>query len=143
MFKKNNKNKINYFFSAKVLAFLGFCLIIAISLPLSKSINKHYKISKEIKDLEREIKNMEDKNNNLNKLIKFIGSDEFADKQARLNLNYKKEGEEVVIIKNKEEAQNEKISSVNATANSQPDNNQKENLINNSNVIKWLKYFIK
>jgi cell division protein FtsB len=142
MFKKNKKNKNNRFFKTEILALLGFGLIIAISFPLSKSISKHYTISKEIKDLEQEIKNMENKNNNLNKLIKFIGSDEFAEKQARLNLNYKKEGEEVVIIKDKETLQSEKTDPSSISDNSF--NNSEENIKNvDSNLKKWFKYFIK
>jgi cell division protein FtsB len=140
MFKRNRNNKIKNYFSTKILAFLGFILIIAISYPLSKSISKHYKINQEIRGLEQEIKNMEEKNNSLNKLIKFIGSDEYVDKQARLNLNYKKEGEEVVVIKNKEEIQTEKKDN----SLKSPENiNDQENSNNNSNISKWLKYFIK
>jgi hypothetical protein len=86
---------------------------------------------------------MEDKNNNLNKLIKFIGSDEFAEKQARLNLNYKKEGEEVVIIKDKDAPQNEKTDSESISINSQNNDLAENNKSGVKNLKKWLKYFIK
>ncbi len=143
MLKKNKKDSIRRYLNPKIMAIFGFILIIGISYPLSKTVSKHYKINKEIKELELEIKNIEDKNNNLNKLMKFIQSDEFADKQARLNLNYKKAGEEVLVIKNKEELASEKNDIITDNSRALDAEYKLNNSSRNSNFGKWLKYFIK
>jgi len=70
----------------------------AIGYPLAKNIAKQYGINGEIKDLEKEISGVESKNSELKGLIDYLGSDQFAEEQARLNLNYKKKGEEVLVI---------------------------------------------
>ena len=119
-------------------------IIIAISYPLSKNISQQYKINDEIKDLQKEINNLESDNDDLSKLIKFLESDQFADRQARLNLNLKKEGEEVVVIKNMDETPN--------SSGSNPDNNGNISATGNlknaqkknqwfGNLYKWLNYF--
>ena len=81
-----------------VLAVLGLIIIVAISLPLARNLSKRYTINKEINNLKNEITGLQNKNEELAKLLDYLDSDEFAEEQARLNLNYQKEGEEMVIV---------------------------------------------
>lgn len=83
-------------------------IIILISIPMAKNVSKRYDINKEIEKLQAEIKEMEKKNNELSKLADYLESDQFITEQAKLNLNYKNPGEEMVVIKDKD-AENIKI----------------------------------
>ncbi|KKQ59805.1 MAG: Septum formation initiator [Parcubacteria group bacterium GW2011_GWE2_38_18] len=98
------KNKNNFFlsflFKQSVLTVIGLVLLVAISIPLAKNLSRRYRINNEISQLDKEIQEIEKKNTDLQKLIKYLESDQFAEEQARMNLGLKKEGESVAIVKN-------------------------------------------
>ncbi|MCK4539691.1 septum formation initiator family protein [Candidatus Parcubacteria bacterium] len=89
-------------FHRAAISLIGLVVIIFISIPLARNASKRYNINKEVVKLEEEINRLKDKNGELGNMIDYLKSDQFIDEQARLNLNYKKEGEELVVIKNKE-----------------------------------------
>ncbi|MFH1233462.1 MAG: septum formation initiator family protein [Patescibacteria group bacterium] len=99
-----NRNRKNFIYrlvlSQKFLALLGLVVIILISFPLVKNVSRGYKVNQEIKELEKEITNLESKNSNFKDLISYLESDQFVEEQARLKLGLKKEGEAVAVIKN-------------------------------------------
>lgn len=131
--KEKDKNRISLFWGQLILTFIGLAMLAIILFPLIKNINKQYAVNREIKDLQREISSLEKNNQDLLKLIDFMESDQFVIEQARLKLNYKKEGEDVVIIKSKEDVIKEKMSMFES-------NEKNENL---TNPQRWLRYFIK
>ncbi len=92
------KNKYRFIANQIVIFVCGFIILILISIPLSKNIAKRMEVNKEIKDLEGEIAGIENKNNQLDDLVTYLKSDNFAEEQARLNLGLKKPGEEVAVI---------------------------------------------
>lgn len=102
MGKKKPNIFIRIFFNPKVFALGLLALLVAISIPISKNISKRYTIDQEIKDLEKEIEELEAGNRNLKKMIDYLESDQFAEEQARLKLGLKKPGEEVVVIDEEE-----------------------------------------
>jgi len=105
MLNRNNKNSgRRKLFNQKILALVGVVVIILISVPLAKNISQRYKIDQEIKELENEIAELESKNKNLNKAIDYLGSNQFIEEQARLQLGLKKQGEEAAVIKENKEA---------------------------------------
>ncbi|MDO8668029.1 MAG: septum formation initiator family protein [bacterium] len=95
--KSNNFEKI--FFNQKFLALIGLIVIILISFPFAKNSIKQYKINKEISDFKKEISALQSKNADLKNFVSYLESDQFAEEQARLNLNLKKPGEEKTVIK--------------------------------------------
>jgi cell division protein FtsL len=132
MIKRENKNFISkILYSQKFLALVGLALIVLISFPLAKSVSKRYQIDKEIKDLDKEIAEVETKNKDLKQLINYLESDQFVEEKARLNLGLKKAGENVVVIKE--------------TADVISDSSSQENQVNFSgnfsNSAKWWNYF--
>lgn len=143
MSKENLLKRI--LFNNKTVALLGLLIIAAISVPLYENIIKRYAINQEISGLQKEITSLEAKNSKLNQMIDYLESDQFVEEQARMNLNLKKEGENVVVIQNQAKDQNEN--------NSQKTSDNKEKLIYNipglekahpkivSNPEKWFKYF--
>jgi cell division protein FtsB len=111
------------------------CLIIlaAIILPVSKNVSQRYAVDKEISDLQKQIIEIEASNNDLAKLKSYLQSDQFAEKEARLNLGLKKKGEQVAVVE--DAASGFGVSGEgDATAASIKENK-------NSNPVKWWNYF--
>jgi cell division protein FtsB len=108
----------------------GVLLLALISIPVYDRFKKQRVLSGEVGNLQSEVKKMEDRNQELEKMITYLESDEFIEVEARNKLNYKKEGEEMVIIKNSQELS---------------DNDELGGLVNikKSNLAKkWYRYFI-
>lgn len=95
--KKRNFKKI--LFSQGFLSLIGLLAIILISFPSVKNTVKQYRINKEISDFKKEIASLDNKNADLKNFVAYLESDQFAEEQARLNLNLKKTGEELTVIK--------------------------------------------
>ncbi len=146
MFSNKRKSLINKtLFNQVTLAILGLMILTAISYPLAKNISKQKELNKEIEELEQEITDLESKNLELTGLIEYIESDQFVQEQARLNLNYKKEGEKVVVIKDKVEEINNK---------EKVDNSNNKTIYNIrglgkieaekeiNNPVRWWRYFL-
>lgn len=133
------KNIIKLAFSKQTtLTVIGLLIIVFISIPLAKNVSKQYKVNKEIDSLKNEIGDLGNKNSQLKSLISYMQSDQFVDEKARLNLNYKQPGENVVVIKNEDKKE---IASQASGATSPEANDQ--NLKSNNNFQKWLKYFLR
>ena len=139
MYKKKKKKILeNIFTNQYLISIIGLIVIIGIATPLIKNFNKLRLINNEKEELEGEIRQMENKNSQLKDLINYLESDDFVNEQARLQLNYKAEGEEVVVITNKKEKDlRTKDQNTNLMYN-----NRKDGLTNNrSNPTKWWNYF--
>ena len=109
---------------------LGFAiLIILISFPLVRNIRQRREANQEIKNLQLEINRVQGQNKDLNSLIGYLQSDQFVEEQARLNLNLKKPGEKVLVIKE-----------LGNTASSTSDERDASEI---SNWRRWLNYFLK
>lgn len=106
MIKNSGKNFITrILFNSKTFALIGLIIIVLISIPLAKRVSQKYKIDQEIKDLEAEIADLENKNIDLKEFVNYLESDQFVEEQARLQFGLKKEGEEVAVIKTNEAEQ--------------------------------------
>ena len=99
MINRRGKFFSKIIYSPKFLALIGLGLVVLISFPLAKNVSKRYHLSKEIKELDKEIAEFESKNKDLKQLITYLESEQFVEEKARLNLGLKKEGEKVVEIK--------------------------------------------
>lgn len=93
-------NKI--LFNQITVSVVGLMVIAIISIPLAKNVSKQYNINKEVNELEAEIGTLETKNKELDSLLGYLASDEFVEEQARLNLGLRKEGEEMIIVKDRD-----------------------------------------
>ena len=62
---------------------------------------------KQLEDLEGKIKALKHEEERQNDLVEYLKTESYLEKQARLRLNLKKEGEEVVFIYRKDEAKEE------------------------------------
>lgn len=132
-------------FNAWTFFLAVLAILILILIPLFKNIGARYKINQEIKGLESEIANTQNKNNDLNKLITYLNSDQFVEQQARENLNMKKDGEQVVVVRdnNKPETGEAMVRQASADNSifSVPGLEKAEARAEISNPRKWLNYF--
>ncbi len=127
--ERKKKNILSIFLSSPLflsLVLLG--LLAVIVFPLYKNMSSRYRIDGEINDLKKEITLLETSNQDLKKLLSYLQSDQFAEEEARLNFGMKKEGEEVVVIK-----EDDTLSIVNSVTD--------DTEIDMPNPAKWLKYF--
>lgn len=137
--RKNNRILKNILNKQTAISFLGLFIIVLISVPLAKNISKQYEINNEIEQLQTEINQLEGKNENLKELISFLESDQFVDEEARKNLNFKKPGEEVVVIKDKlTESEPSSMELNSKYMVNQPTPYKKKDP---ANPEKWLEYF--
>jgi cell division protein FtsB len=120
--------------------FISLTLLIVFMLvawPLSQKLFKSREVNKEIAGLESEIGDLNKKNSDLRQLIDYLESDQFIDEQARENLNFKKAGEEMVVINDLDtEEVLEKQESLYRLASNVEEKKP-------GNPEKWFKYFFK
>jgi cell division protein FtsB len=128
------------FFNQISFALLGLIVLGAIGYPLAKNVGKRYDVNNEIKELETEIGGIENKNLELKNLIDYLDSDQFAEEQARLNLNYRQEGEEVVVIENGQQPQNN-AAGANITSYSISGMDKTAPPPVKNNPVRWWEYF--
>lgn len=115
-----------------VFSIVALSLVIIISFPIFKNYVKRKNLDQEIAGLEAQIAEYQQDNQELEKIVRYLKSEQSVEEKARLNLGLKKEGEEVVVI-----AQEDHPGSViEAMTPPQP-------VIESSNPQKWLDYFLK
>jgi cell division protein FtsB len=107
--RKNLKGKSSI--KAIILSFFfGFFIILAIGFLVStnwKIYKKKIDLQAKVIELRQEAESLEKTNNELNKNLDYVKSDEYLEKVAREQLDMKKPGEEVVVIQ-KENSQQKK-----------------------------------
>ena len=142
MLNKGKKNKFEkLFFNQKFLTLLGLTVIVLISFPFAKNAAKQYKINKEISDYKKEIAALENKSLDLKNFVSYLESDQFAEEQARLNLNLKKPGEELTVIKMGASGPGSASSSEGEQIFNIPGREKEEPGPAPSNPRKWFNYF--
>jgi cell division protein FtsB len=141
--KGKNKNFKNFFLNQKFLAIIGLAVIILISFPFVKNYLKQYQINKEINGLKKEITDLQDKNVDLKKFVSYLESNQFAEEQARLNLNLKKPGEELTVIKPTVSGVKIDATTTEETSIFNIPGYRKGEAKNSGNPEKWLNYFFR
>lgn len=121
----------NFFYrlvsSQRFLAIVGLVFLIMIIFPLAKTYSQRRVVEKEIADVQKQIHDFESQNQELKEMITYLQSDQSLEEQARLNLNLKKPGEQVLVVE-------EKKSPVSNLEDS-------SSLASSSNLLKWWRYF--
>ena len=111
---------------AVLIPIIGWLSLSFIKIKLQSDI-----VNKEVGDLEAKIEDLNNSNSSLDKLIGYLKHPSFLDKEARLKLNYKSEGEEVAFVY---PDTNPKTSSSSSDSN--------EQLAQMPNYIKWFWYLM-
>jgi len=78
----------------------GSILLVYLLLANILAIFQVYRIDREIVALRQKAAELEVKNQDLQNLIAYLKTDSFKEKEARRKLNYRKEGEKVLVLPN-------------------------------------------
>ncbi len=116
------------------ISIFGILILFSISFPLAKKYSQRHEVSQEVKDLQKEIAAQEEKNSELKGMMDYLQTDQFVEEQARVNLNYRKEGEAVAVIKDERIGLN--FALVDSANSKHPSQNTRSR-----NPQKWWQYF--
>lgn len=111
----------------RLLAILCLAFLVLITFPLAKTYTQRKLMDKEIAEIKAEIATYEKNHEELKEMIAYLESDQSLEEQARLSLNLKKPGEQVIVID---------YSKQNLTPVSSSSEQRLE-----SNFVKWWRYF--
>lgn len=97
-----NKNKI---LNSKIFTALAGVIVLWLILSTINLNSQRGVVEREVKNVETRIKEVQKDTDYLNKFLAYFKTSDFLEKEARLNLNYKAQGEEVVFIYKDKNAQ--------------------------------------
>ncbi|HUT95972.1 MAG TPA: septum formation initiator family protein [Candidatus Paceibacterota bacterium] len=117
----------NNFSNSKYFSLILAVILILVVIALGRESYRYFKISQEIRDLEKQIEEFRKNNEELSKMKDYLQSKEFLQDEARGKLNLVKRGEKLIIISNESDLQEE----------IKPE--EKEN--KTPNIKLWLEYF--
>jgi len=100
--KKPNSFIYKLISNQRFLAIVGLVFLIIIIFPLAKTYSQRRLIEKEIEGIKAEISQFENQNQELKEIISYLESEQSLEEQARLSLNMKKPGEQVIVIEEKD-----------------------------------------
>ena len=86
------------YLKSKTFFVIGLALLALMGYLLSKELNRRYRISREITGLEQEIARFDNQNEELSRLIDYLQTPEYQERQARPLLNLQKPGEFAVAL---------------------------------------------
>lgn len=130
--QKNEKSFLKRFFGSRWFLVTAFVVAVLVAFGYARAYYQDYKIRQEIDSLQEQVKKLEHKKLESMDILKYVTSDAFVEEKARAELNLKKPGENVLIIKN----QIEQVDTEETTKKSPVE----KSLLNNT--IKWWYYFL-
>lgn len=127
--KKQKQSALRRFFGSRLFLILALIFAILIAFGYARAYYQDYKIRQEISALQDDVKNLEHKKLESMEILKYVTSEAFVEEKARTELNMKKPGEKVMVIKSQVEIENKGF-----------EEPVEKRLLNNP--IKWWYYFI-
>ncbi len=131
LIKRKPKKKFKWLASGAFII-IGLAIVVFLGIAAGKETYRKYQIQKEIDSLQREAEKVNEKNQELERLIEYFQTDAYKKLTIRKNFGFKEEGEKVVIIKQNRENYLQGISDFESVENK-----------NDSNFRKWWGYFFK
>jgi cell division protein FtsB len=121
--------------SSRLFIVTGLAVLIFLGVSIGKELTRKVEVTQRVSSLKNEIASLEKRNTELSDLINYLNSESYREREARLKLGLKKEGEQVIIIPNSSlENQQE------ATDSSGQSTETKDS---QSAAKKWWNYFFK
>ncbi len=130
--QKNEKSFLKRFFGSRWFLATAFVVAVLVAFGYARAYYQDYKIRQEIDSLQEQVKKLEHKKLESMDILKYVTSDAFVEEKARTELNLKKPGENVLIIKNQVES---------VEGEETPQKSPVEKTLLN-NTIKWWYYFL-
>lgn len=98
MANKDNTTIYQKFFKSKIFFIFLIPVLLALSFGIFQELYYRYKVKGELDKLNAEIVILDKQKDDLNQLVDYYKNESNLEKEARIRLNLKKEGEKVVII---------------------------------------------
>lgn len=98
MTEKDNTTIYQKLVKSKVFFIFLIAVFLTLAIGIFQKIYYYYAVQKELNKLSAELANLNNEEKGLNKLIDYYNNESNIEKEARVRLNLKKEGEKVVII---------------------------------------------
>lgn len=98
MTKKNNTTIYQKLIKSKIFFIFLIAVFLTLVTGIFQKIYYQYEARRELNKLNAELANLSNEKSGLNKLIDYYKNKSNVEKEARVRLNLKKEGEKVVII---------------------------------------------
>ena len=114
----------NRIWNSNIFSFFLVVLLILSFVKVSKEILIRYEINSEIKELEGQLGELENKSKKMEQLVAYLNTEEYIEKQARIELNLSKPGEKQIFL-----ADTETNDEVDKTSEETP------------NAMRWFNYF--
>ncbi len=127
--RKNRQSPVRQFFVSRAFLVIALVLAILVALGFARAYYKDYKVRQEISRLQEEVKSLENKKIDSLSLLEYVTSDQYVEDTARVELNMKKPGEQVIFIKDLTEKRDSEL---------ETDQEEKEL----SNPLKWWYYIM-
>lgn len=102
---KNEKSFFKRFFGSRWFLFIAFAVAILVAFGYARAYYQDYKIRQEIDSLQEQVKKLEHKKLESMEILKYVTSDAFVEEKARTELNLKKPGENVLVVKSQFEVE--------------------------------------
>ncbi len=122
------EKKYKYFFKSKFILALFVTIFFIIAFYATSSLYQNYQIRKEIAILDKLISDLNNDNKKLKSIKDKLADSDFIEREAKLKLNFKKEGEEVIVL----------LDNKYSDKANESENKKNEQLQRNSNVKKWI-----
>jgi|GEM_PF-1926619 len=110
--------------NSNLFSFFLLILLVLSFVKVTKEIILRYEINQEIKHLEAQLNNLNSKTDKMDKLVAYLKTDEYIEKQARTKLNLLKAGEKQINLLSDDETSEQIVETDKG-----------------SNIIKWYNYF--
>ena len=94
--KKTEKDWRGKIWGSNIFTLVLVLLLILSFVKVSKEVVLRYNIQKEIKQLEEQLSDLKEKTDTTDKLIGYLKTDEYIEKEARSQLNLSKPGEKQI-----------------------------------------------
>jgi len=86
--------------SSRLFIVTGIAVLIFLGVSIGKELTRKVEVTQRVTSLKNEIASVAKKNTELSDLINYLKSESYREREARLKLGLKKEGEQVIIIPN-------------------------------------------
>ena len=132
MTEKDNTNIYRKLLKSRIFFIFLIPVLLALVAGIFQEFYYRYEVKKDLDKLNTEIANLNKQGEDLNKLMDYYSNESNLEKEARVRLNLKKEGEKVVIILPTATSTNESGETISKTP---------ENIGSLPNYIQWWYYF--
>lgn len=95
--------------SPKIMISIAAVVVIFILISLAQEMNRRLQVQREVASLQQEVRDMEKAVIEMESLNQYFGTDDFQERMAREKLNFRAEGETVVLVTEDQQEEEPKI----------------------------------